>query len=310
MKYFLIVLSIIFLIIGCNKNELANGDPHGNGAVNIGTFDGTADAPFGELPYRIYYPEGLSGETYVIHVSRGGFGGGDDRGGKMLPYVESYVEAGYVVVQVDHRRAGMNAERIAQYRGEEISFIAQEITDGTLNYGEFQGSIDGTKQGFSGHSGGCMEGLEAAGTAMTHGNYFVPEIKAVFGMSPAGYKPDQFGIKENPVGFSSIEQTAVFVIIGEQEKDENGIGKFMATDWRLQAYEAMDETGPRFQVLAKGSNTDHSDIRGDNADIQTFNIENSIALFDTYVKGIDRTSEIGTLAIPSGNEILLSTKGK
>ncbi|MBD3320471.1 MAG: hypothetical protein GF350_05170 [Chitinivibrionales bacterium] len=63
-----------------------------------------------------------------------------------------------------------------------------------------------------------MAGLED----MEHGDYFYPAIKVVYGMSPAGYEPDQFGTTTTPPGFSGMTATAVFVILGEQKKDING----------------------------------------------------------------------------------------
>ena len=242
-------------------------------SVTVKSYDSTIETPFGALDYRVYYPENLTEETYVIHVSRGGNGRGDDRG-QLLSYVEAYVHEGYVVVQVDHRNAGWNGEQIAQFRGEEIQFIGQQVAQGNLDYGDFRGSIDGTKQGFIGHSGGCMEGLMAAGTEMTHGNYHVPQIKAVYGMSPAGYNPDQFGIVQNTIGYSQINETAMFVIIGEEEKDINGPGRFMKENWRLQVFEAMNTKGPRFQALVIGDNTDHIDVAGRNQQIKQYNFDN------------------------------------
>jgi len=153
-----------------------------------------------------------------------------------------------------------------------------------------------------------MEGLMAAGTEMTHGNYHVPQIKAVYGMSPAGYNPDQFGITQNPIGYSQIYETAVFVIIGEEEKDINGPVTFMAEDWRLQAFESMNTNGSRFQALVKGENTDHMDIKGENSQVQKYNIDNSLALFDMYLRGNDRSNDIGDLSLPDSNDIELTEK--
>jgi len=271
--------------------------------------DLTVDAPFGELPVRVYYPAGVTGETHVIHVSRGGNGIGDDRGGQMLPYVQSYVEQGYVVVQVDHRFAGSDIEQIAQFRGEEISFIATEVANGRLDLGGFAGTVNADAQGFAGHSGGCMEGLQSVGTTMTHGNYRVPEIRALYGMSPAGYDPDQFGITQDPVGYRGIDAPAVFIVIGEEEKNVNGLGEFKAVDWRLQAFDAMTNAGPRYEAIVEGANTGHIDVRGDNPDIEAYNIANSLALFNTYLRGADRAAEIGILSPPAANDISLSTKG-
>jgi len=300
--------------VGCGEDAMVDESPPDEAPPSVPPYevrssDRIVEAPFGELPVRVYYPVGFTAETHVIHVSRGGNGLGDDRGGQMLPYVQSYVEQGYVVVQVDHRFAGSDIEQIARFRGEEISFIATEVANGRLDLGGFVGTINADAQGFAGHSGGCMEGLQAVGTTMTHGDYRVPEIRALYGMSPAGYDPDQFGITLDPVGYRGIETPAVFVVIGEEEKNVNGPGEFKAVDWRLQAFDAMTDAGPRYEAIVKGTNTDHSDIRGDNPDIEAYNIANSLALFDTYLRGADRAAEIGILSPPPANNISLSTKG-
>lgn len=314
----LLLLAVLILVVGCGEDTVTGENPARDDPGTevpaeppfaVQSSDFTIEAPFGELPVRVYYPDGFTDETHVIHVSRGGNGLGDDRGGQMLPYVEAYVEEGYVVVQIDHRFAGSDIEQIAQFRGEEISFVAAEVADGRLDLGGFEGTIDADAQGFAGHSGGCMEGLQAVGTTMTHGDYRVPEIRALYGMSPAGYDPDQFGITADPVGYGGIGDPAVFVVVGEEEKNVNGPGVFKAIDWRLQAYDAMTAAGPRYEAIVEGANTDHIDVRGDNPDIEAFNIANSLVLFDTYLRGADRAAEIGTRALPPNNSISLSTKG-
>lgn len=301
------IFAVLLILTFCSKNEDVKPEAVTKpNMYTIQTYDGTVTAPFGLLSYRVYYPQELKGKTYVVHVSRGGNGLGDDRG-QLLPYVERYVQKGFVVIQIDHRFAGNNVNTIAQYRGEEIKFFAEKVASGAFNYGTFTGTVDGSKQGFAGHSGGCMEGLEVAGVTMTHGNYYVPQVKAVYGISPAGNSPDQFGITAN--GFNGIGTTAIFVILGEEEKDINGRGTFMATNWRLQAYNGMNLSGPRYQSFVKGANTNHLDIPTNNADIQKYNLDNSEALFETYVKGIDRKSEIGNISIPPNNVLEKSTKG-
>lgn len=296
----------MIIISSCNKDdEIVGQSP--DESITIVSHNSSLEAPFGNVDYRVYYPKGITDETHVVHVSRGGIGLGDDRGA-LSEYVKAYVQERYVVVQVDHRFAGNDIEQIAQFRGEEIQFIGQQIAQGNLDYGSFQGSIDGTKQGYTGHSAGCMEGLMSAGTEMSHGNYHVPQIKAVYGMSPAGYNPDQFGISQNPIGYDQINEAAVFVIIGEEEKDINGPGTFMAEDWRLQAFEAMNTHGRRLQALVKGNDTDHMDIKGENDQIKKYNIDNSLAFFDMYLRGNDRSSDIGNLSLPDSNEIEFTEK--
>jgi len=95
----------------------------------------------------------------------------------------------------------------------------------------------------------------------------------------------------------------VFVIIGEEEKDTNGPGRFMGKNWRLQVFEAMNTSGPRFQALVIGDNTDHIDVAGRNQQIKQYNSDNSLALFDTYLRGIDRGNDIGNVSLPDSNDI-------
>jgi len=296
----------LFVLVSCNKDD--DTPSQTNITYTTVQSDNSISSPYGNLPYRIYFPQELNSQTQAIIVSTGGNGAGDDRG-KFYYYINEFVKKGYVVVQLDHRDAGSDFLTIAQYRGQEVKFISQKIKTGELNYGSFSGSVDGSKQGYFGHSAGCMEGLLAAGLNMTHGNYLAPEIKAIYGMSGAGYSPDVWGITQTPNGFNSIGNTAVFIITGEQEKDSNGPGTVTQTDWRLQGYAQMNESSLRIQVLAKGQNTTHEDIGGLNEDIKNYHVANSIALFDTYLKNNNRKNEIGTLNTPPNNELVITKKG-
>ncbi|MFD2561470.1 hypothetical protein [Aquimarina rubra] len=302
--YFFFLLGLLF---SCSEDDSSAVDPQITN-FTVSEFDSSIEAPFGSLPYRVYYPKELTGDTYPIILSRGGNGQGDDRG-KLVSYATNFIAEGYVVVQVDHRNAGNDIENIARLRGEEIQFISQKIADGQLDYGDFAGNVVGAKQGYMGHSAGAMEGMLAAGMNMTHGNYLAPSIKAVYAMSPPGYAPDQFGIAQNPNGYGSIDQAAIFMIIGEDEKDSNGPGTIQQDNWRLQGYDQMNADAFRMMVLVKGSNTQHEDVAGLNSGIKAYNEENSVALFDSYLKGKDRNSEIGNLSPPSNNEMVISTKG-
>lgn len=301
-------LNLIFVMLcaSCTSNDSVT-DSDTTEPYPVRSFDSSIIAPFGSLDYRIYYPGDFDGQTFLIHVSRGGNGVGDDRG-QLSAYVRACVQQGYVVAQIDHRYSGTDGETIARYRGEEISFFAEQIARKNLNFGEFKGAIDESSQGYIGHSAGAIEGLMAAGTNMDHGSYHVPQIKAVYAMSPAGCKPDQFGISQDPGGYSYIGATAIFIIFGEEEKDINGLGTYMAQDWRYQPYQVMNTEGPRYQAVVKGANTGHMDIKGDRKDIEQYNIENSLAFFDSYLRGNDRRAAIGNLSVPDSTIVELKKK--
>lgn len=303
--YFLALITFI----SCKKQDNSTQtNPTQNIIYSTLQYDDNITSPYGNLPYRIYYPKEMKSQTQAIIVSYGGNGAGDERG-KFYYYINEFVKKGYVVVQIDHRDAGNVFLTIAQYRGQEVKFISEKIKNGQLNYGGFAGSIDGSKQGFFGHSAGCLEGLLAAGLNMTHGNYLAPEIKAIYGMSGTGYSPDVWGITQTPNGFGSIGNTAIFLITGEQEKDSNGPGTVNQIDWRLQGFGQMNENGLRVQILAKGLNTTHDDIGGMNAEIKNYSVANALALFDTYLKNLNRKNEIGTLNKPINNELVIFKKG-
>jgi len=65
----------------------------------------------------------------------------------------------------------------------------------------------------------------------------------------------------------------------------------------------MNNSGDRYQALVKGVDTDHMDIKGDNPEVEKYNIDNSLALFDLYLRGNDRSSDLGKLSLPESNEI-------
>jgi hypothetical protein len=308
MKMLFKVLILILFSSCSKKDDIIEPVTSPNIIYTTTEYDGNIASPYGSIPYRIYYPKELTSQTQVVIVSRGGNGAGDDRG-KLYYYINEFVKVGYVVVQIDHRDAGNDFHNIAKFRGQEVKFISEKIKNGDVLYGGFNGTVDGTKQGYFGHSAGCMEGLLAAGLNMTYGNYLAPEIKAVYGMSGTGYSPDVWGITQTPNGFSTIQNTAVFLITGEQEKDNNGPGTVNQIDWRLQGYGQMNENGFRVQVLAKGQNTTHEDIGGLNTEIKNYSVANAIALFDTYLKNKNRKNEIGTLNTPPNNELVITKKG-
>ncbi|NHF60698.1 hypothetical protein FK220_015185 [Flavobacteriaceae bacterium TP-CH-4] len=173
----------------------------------------------------------------------------------------------------------------------------------------FQGKVNGTNQGYTGHSAGAMEGLFAAGMNTTHGNYRASAIKAVYAMSPPGYSPDQYGITKTPNGYSFIKDTAIFTVVGEQKKNMNGPKTINKENWRLQGYDQMNASAPRYQVLVKGDNTGHEAVARLNEGVKLYNGANSLDLFDTFVKGSDRKAEIGILSQPVTNELEIKVKG-
>jgi hypothetical protein len=298
-KWILVLLVVIFVI------SLSKRDNDEIKSYKVKTHNDSIETELGTIDYRVFYPENFEELTYVIHLSRGGSGRGNDIG-KLLNYVHHLVENGYVVVQIDHLFPSSDMVDIAVSRGKEIQIMADAVSNELINYGDFKGTIDYDQQGFMGHSAGCLEGLQAVGMTMTHGDYYAPQIKAMYGMSPAGNEPDQFGV--TPDGFNGIKEAAVFLVIGEMEIETNGIGRNMGEGWRLQPYAKMNTNGPRYQALIKGDNTKHSDVSQFNKSIVEYNKANSLALFDTYLKGLDRTSEIGKMALPKENVVEFSAK--
>ncbi len=295
----------LLMMVGCSDTSSEDMTDSQQGFYSVGRYSAALNTDFGSLNFTAYFPVELFDTTNVIHVSRGGTGQGDDRDA-LMPYTERFVGLGYIVVQVDHRSAN-DAIEIAQFRGEEIEAIASAIANGSLNVAGFGGSIDGANQGFLGHSAGAMEGLMVTGTQMNHGNYQVPEVTAAYLMSPAGNMPDQFGILPN--GYIGISNSAIFIAFGEQEKDINGVGQFMANDWRLQPYQGMNSAGPRFEAFIKGPNTTHGDVPLANPDLRDYNLDNATSFFNHYLRGAGAVNEIGQQSLPPVNGVALQRKG-
>ena len=303
--FFGIVLAL--WMISCNDDD---SSPVQDNVPDSGidSVDGNFDSPFGALEYRLYYPTQKTDVGYIIHVSPGGNSFGDDRG-KMRDFTAAYVEAGFLVLQIDHRFGGSDVPSIPRLRSQEVSFMISQLQAEMVNFGDYKGTVDISKQGIVGHWGGCVTGMMLAGAASVHGDYLLPEIKAVYGMSPPGSDPDQFGLQARPSGYAEVGDAAVFLVVGEAEKNTNRVGSFMAEDWRLQAYGALSEDAPRYQAYFRGLNTALEDIGGGNSMINQYNIQNSLALFQTFVGNTDRKSSIGTLAQPTDNVLVLDSKG-
>ena len=88
-----LIIGMFLILTSCSNDEETTPTPTPTQPITytMQSFDGSETATFGTLPYRVYYPKELTGQTKVIHVSRGGNGLGDDRG-RLLPYVERYVQ--------------------------------------------------------------------------------------------------------------------------------------------------------------------------------------------------------------------------
>jgi len=281
-----------------------------NGQFNTDYFDQSLSCPGFQMTVRVRHPSNCTGSIPSIHVVKGG-AGGDEAHTAYESVGNDYASAGYVTVHLETRKPGFfqilreGAVAIAKKRGPEIDCAVDRVADGTIDLSQQGITLMPDNQGCVGHSGGSFTCLAVAGTNQDHGDYTRDAVKAVNSWSPAGDEPDQFGYTP-PTTFDDLD-IPIYIIVGEEELDTNGTGKFMATDWRLQPFQKMPATGTKYQSLMLGPDTTHSDIGGTNDDQKLFNVDNGLAFFDTYLRAWDREVDIGQLS-PTPGGSTFSTK--
>lgn len=278
----------------------AGGATPDTGRLSFATFDrDLMDAARGrEVGARIVYPLGTTGPHLVVLVSHGGFGA--QNGETLFAHLgEELASAGFVAVQIGHRRSTTNdANRID--RPADVSFLIDALADETLALpSDFGGSLDTTRVGHTGHSAGAFTSHAVAGAAYPYGTFRDARVAAIAPISPQGVG-DEFEAFDRGPEDSTWTPVAVpvFVLIGGDELDTNGVGIFVERDWRLRPFSRYPDAADRFQVILTGQ--DHLDMGAQGPpDVKAFIAENVRAFFDVYLRGGGGACTIGTLDPPA-----------
>lgn len=155
-----------------------------------------------EIPYKVYYPDKLSG-TYPIIIFSHGLGGSVEAAEYLGEYLS---QNGYVCFHIQHLGSDESVwkgattikevikklkESIKDYenafnRFKDIPFVVDEISKFNRNSDIFKGHLDTVNVGIIGHSYGARSVLIASGEKINKGKYSFkePRIKAGVVLSP------------------------------------------------------------------------------------------------------------------------------
>ncbi len=251
-----------------------------------------------EVGAQIVYPLGTVGPHPLVLVSHGGLGAAN--GEVLFAHIgQTLAAAGYVVVQVGHRTSATLAQHILD-RPADVSFLIDAIESGTLALpADFGGMIDTTRVGHTGHSAGAYTSQAVAGASYPYGSFGDPRVAAIAPISPQGvgdfFQAFDNGGTDNT--WNTVTQP-VFVLLGGSELDDNGMGTFIETGWRLRPFQRYPDASDRFQVILTGQ--EHLDMGGQGpADVKAYIAQNVRAFFDHYLRGRGNACAIGTLVPPA-----------
>lgn len=232
------------------------------------------------------YKPGSTVETPLIMLSHGGDGSMDGYKKSLAYIAEPLVNAGYVVVSVQHRKSKSETQHLID-RPTDVTFLLTEVLAGRANV---RALFSSSVIGHIGHSAGSYTGIALAGGKYQQGTFKDSRILSFASLSPQG--PGELGSTEDT--WDNVTPP-VYYISGTNEDRKNGKG------WRRQAYENSPPEDIKFWSLVSGM--DHDDLgRGGNSAQNKYVIDNVIAFFDWSLKSKNNLSEIGNLSFLSGTE--------
>jgi len=247
-----------------------------------------------EIAYTLYYPEHFAGVAPVLLFSHGGTG--STTGHTRLGFFGTrWAAAGYVGIHLNHLpSSSVTLHRLD--RPLDVSFLLDRIQAGTLPLpAAFEGTLERTAFGHSGHSFGAYTSMAlAGGDYPPFASFRDPRIVAVAPVSPQG--PDQFGAFDDGPDANTWAAITVpaFNLVGGDETDTNAIGTIEVEGWRLVPFLRYPEFDDKFQAILPGR--DHLQM-GEFAPpgTQEYLGENTRLFFDVYLRGeVDRVCDIGT----------------
>lgn len=251
-----------------------------------------------EVGARIFYPLNSPGPHRVVAVSHGGLGANNaevlfDHLGLGLG------SQGFVVMLVGHRRS-TNRDQHRQDRPEDVVFLLDRLEADLIPFPtDFVGTIEVDRVGMTGHSAGAFTTQALAGAAYPYPTSTDSRIAAIAPISVQGVGDlfEAFDRGPNDSTWQSVT-VPVFVLLGSEELSTNGLGDFVETDWRLQAFPRYPDSVDRIQVIIEGQ--DHLQMGSmGSEDVETYIARNMAAFFDVYLRnGPTPPCDVGTIQPP------------
>lgn len=283
-----------------------------------------------EVPWLIRYPADLSAPAPVVIFSHG-LGG--SRTGAAY-YGDFLASHGYVVVYVEHPGSNTEALRASYTPGQgidyaklgriaadpqvvlgrfrDIPYALDQLTAMNAAPGLFQGRLDMSRVGMSGHSFGAVTTQAMAGQRYPAGALGEPRFKAFLAMSPSGARDG-----DNARAFGGFTRP-MFFMTGTEDSVKVGGTNPDPLD-RQKPFAATPDTTPAIQMVFNGGDhmvfSGRSPLGGNRPHDDQFRAEISaaaLAFWDAYLRDdADARTWLrgGGLAAYVGKDAVVSVKG-
>jgi len=251
-----------------------------------------------EVGARIFYPVERPGFHHVVAVSHGGLGA--DNAEVLFDHLGvGLASQGFVVVLVGHRRSA-DRDQHRRDRPRDVTFLLDRLEADAIPFpAGFGGTIQLDRVGMTGHSAGAFTTQALAGAAYPYPTATDPRIAAIAPISVQGVGDffEAFDRGPNDSTWQSVT-VPVFVLLGSEELSTNGFGRFIETDWRLQAFSRYPDSVDRIQVIIEGQDHLQMGAMG-SEDVETYIARNIAAFFDVYLRdGSTNPCDVGRLQPP------------
>lgn len=250
-----------------------------------------------DIGVRVSYPLGTVGLHSLVFISHGGLGA--DNGETLFEHLaRELASSGMVAIQLGHRRSESTATHRLD-RPLDVSFVLTALSTGDFELpDDFGGVVDTARVGHVGHSAGAYTSHALAGAEYPFQPSHDPRIVAIAPISPQGVG-DEFEAFDRGPGENTwaTVRAPVFVLLGSEELDTNGLGTFIEVGWRLRPFDRYPDASDRLQVIVRGQDHLGMGSRGA-AEVKTFIARNVRAFFDLYLRGRGEPCAVGTLALP------------
>jgi len=253
-----------------------------------------------EVGVRVHHPTGTTGPHWVVLISHGGLGmdGGETRFDHIgVPIAER----GGVAVQLGHR-ASADPQPHRLDRPRDVSAVIDALADGTIALPDFSGTLRTDSVGHTGHSAGAYTSHAVAGARYPYDPQPDPRVAAIAPISPQG-TGDFFEAYDDGPDDNTWQTVTVPVLtlVGGAELDTNGLGRFVADDWRLEPWSRYPDDSDRFRILIPDQT--HTDMGATGAPPIRDYIGTTLATFFAFYLGGEGTiCALGAEAVPDGLE--------
>jgi hypothetical protein len=277
----------------------AGPPPSDASAAELATVDTAITYGAGrEVGLRVHYSTGVGGPHWIVLISHGGLGmeSGETRFDHLgVPIAEH----GGVAVQLGHRSSSDRATHRLD-RPRDVTAAIDALADGRVALPGLVGDLNTSAVGHTGHSAGAYTSHAVAGAQYPYDPEADPRIAAIAPISPQG-TGDFFVAYDNGPDDDTwgTVDVPVLTLVGGAELDTNGLGRFVADDWRLQPFERYPDDADRIRILVPEQ--DHNEMGSLGAPpIQAYLGEAVATFFAAVLGDAGDLCSVGVERVPDG----------